>query len=122
VTASKTVLRDLHALRHDPPGYAKQGARRTTFQAALEPLRAPAPTAGPGLTCLDRPGSAPWRHPVCQRVGTDHNGNDFDGCRSRECHRVLHHRGAASINSDPVQPGSVDQITRRSGQTCQSAG
>jgi hypothetical protein len=30
------ALRDLRALRYDPPGYAKQGARRTTFQSALE--------------------------------------------------------------------------------------
>ncbi|WP_439659414.1 YaaC family protein [Lentzea sp. HUAS TT2] len=30
------ALRGLRALRHDPPGYAKQGARRTTFQSALE--------------------------------------------------------------------------------------
>jgi hypothetical protein len=30
------TLRDLRALRYDPPGYAKQGARRTTFQSALE--------------------------------------------------------------------------------------
>ncbi|MGS2647941.1 YaaC family protein [Streptosporangium sp. G12] len=31
-----TAFRNLRALRHDPPGYAKQGARRTTFQSALE--------------------------------------------------------------------------------------
>lgn len=30
------AFRNLRALRHDPPGYAKQGARRTTFQTALE--------------------------------------------------------------------------------------
>lgn len=30
------TLRSLRALRHDPPGYAKRGARRTTFQSALE--------------------------------------------------------------------------------------
>lgn len=30
------VLRNLRALRHDPPGYARRGARRTTFQFALE--------------------------------------------------------------------------------------
>jgi hypothetical protein len=30
------ALRDLRALRYDPPGHAKQGARRTTFQSALE--------------------------------------------------------------------------------------
>ena len=30
------ALRDLRALRHDPPGHAKDGARRTTFQSALE--------------------------------------------------------------------------------------
>ena len=30
------ALRDLRALRYDPPGQAKQGARRTTFQSALE--------------------------------------------------------------------------------------
>jgi hypothetical protein len=30
------ALRDLRALRYDPPGCAKQGARRTTFQSALE--------------------------------------------------------------------------------------
>jgi hypothetical protein len=34
-TAGK-ALRNLRALRHDPPGYAKQGARRATFQSALE--------------------------------------------------------------------------------------
>ncbi|MFI7642331.1 YaaC family protein [Nonomuraea sp. NPDC049400] len=36
MTAASTVFRNLRALRHDPPGYAKQGARRTTFQSALE--------------------------------------------------------------------------------------
>ncbi|HTX86135.1 MAG TPA: YaaC family protein [Streptosporangiaceae bacterium] len=30
------AMRDLRALRYDPPGYAKHGARRTTFQSALE--------------------------------------------------------------------------------------
>jgi hypothetical protein len=30
------AMRDLRALRYDPPGYAKEGARRTTFQSALE--------------------------------------------------------------------------------------
>jgi YaaC-like Protein len=30
------TMRDLRALRYDPPGHAKQGARRTTFQSALE--------------------------------------------------------------------------------------
>jgi hypothetical protein len=30
------ALRDLRALRYDPPGYAKKGGRRTTFQSALE--------------------------------------------------------------------------------------
>jgi hypothetical protein len=30
------AMRDLRAFRYDPPGYAKQGARRTTFQSALE--------------------------------------------------------------------------------------
>jgi YaaC-like protein len=30
------ALRDLRALRYDAPGYAKRGARRTTFQSALE--------------------------------------------------------------------------------------
>jgi len=30
------ALRDLRALRYDPPGHAKAGARRTTFQSALE--------------------------------------------------------------------------------------
>jgi hypothetical protein len=34
--ATGRVLRNLRALRHDPPGYAKQGARRATFQVALE--------------------------------------------------------------------------------------
>lgn len=34
--AAGRKLRELRALRHDPPGYAKQGARRTTFQFALE--------------------------------------------------------------------------------------
>lgn len=29
-------VRDLRALRYDPPGHAKQGSRRTTFQSALE--------------------------------------------------------------------------------------
>jgi hypothetical protein len=29
-------LRDLRALRFSPPGYARRGARRTTFQSALE--------------------------------------------------------------------------------------
>ncbi|WP_433535057.1 YaaC family protein [Micromonospora sp. CA-249363] len=36
VAAAGTALRNLRALRYDPPGYAKQGARRTTFQSALE--------------------------------------------------------------------------------------
>jgi hypothetical protein len=36
VVATGTALRSLRALRHDPPGYAKQGARRATFQSALE--------------------------------------------------------------------------------------
>ncbi len=31
-----TALRKLRALRYDPPGYAKQGGRRITFQSALE--------------------------------------------------------------------------------------
>jgi hypothetical protein len=31
-----TAVRDLRAFRYDPPGCAKQGARRTTFQSALE--------------------------------------------------------------------------------------
>lgn len=30
------ALRDLRALRYNPPGFAKEGARRTTFQSALE--------------------------------------------------------------------------------------
>lgn len=34
--ANGTAPRDLRALRYDPPGYAKQGARRRTFQSALE--------------------------------------------------------------------------------------
>jgi hypothetical protein len=34
--AGTAALRDLRALRYDPPGCAKQGARRTTFQSALE--------------------------------------------------------------------------------------
>jgi hypothetical protein len=33
---STPPFRDLRALRYDPPGYAKQGPRRTTFQSALE--------------------------------------------------------------------------------------
>jgi hypothetical protein len=36
MTRGSTGIRDLRALRHDPPGYAQQGARRTTFQSALE--------------------------------------------------------------------------------------
>ncbi|MFI5496809.1 YaaC family protein [Actinoplanes sp. NPDC051859] len=32
----KAVLRELRSLRYDPPGYAKKGSRRTTFQAAVE--------------------------------------------------------------------------------------
>jgi len=36
VAAAGATLRSLRALRHDPPGYAKQGARRRTFQSALE--------------------------------------------------------------------------------------
>ncbi|MEV6600076.1 YaaC family protein [Actinoplanes sp. NPDC051346] len=32
----KATLRELRSLRFDPPGHAKKGARRTTFQAALE--------------------------------------------------------------------------------------
>jgi nitroreductase len=36
VAAAGRALRSLRALRHNPPGYAKQGARRTTFQSALE--------------------------------------------------------------------------------------
>jgi hypothetical protein len=36
VAAAGTAIRDLRALRYDPPGYAKQGARRTMFQSALE--------------------------------------------------------------------------------------
>jgi hypothetical protein len=36
VAPTGTALRDLRALRYDPPGHAKQGARRTTFQSALE--------------------------------------------------------------------------------------
>jgi hypothetical protein len=36
VAPTGTAVRDLRALRYDPPGYAKQGARRTTFQSALE--------------------------------------------------------------------------------------
>src|ERR1700744_1023636 len=31
-----TATRDLRAFRYDPPGYAKRGARQTTFQSALE--------------------------------------------------------------------------------------
>jgi hypothetical protein len=31
-----TGIQDLRALRYNPPGYAQQGARRTTFQSALE--------------------------------------------------------------------------------------
>lgn len=33
---SGAAFRDLRALRYDPPGHAKQGARRTTFQSALD--------------------------------------------------------------------------------------
>jgi hypothetical protein len=33
---ASTDFRDLRGLRYDPPGYAKEGARRTTFQSALE--------------------------------------------------------------------------------------
>lgn len=36
MAAAGKALRSLRALRHDPPGYAKQGARRTTLQSALE--------------------------------------------------------------------------------------
>jgi hypothetical protein len=36
VAAAGKALRSLRALRHGPPGYAKQGGRRTTFQSALE--------------------------------------------------------------------------------------
>lgn len=36
VAAAGRALRSLRALRHDPPAYAKQGARRATFQSALE--------------------------------------------------------------------------------------
>lgn len=36
VAAAGRVLRSLRALRHDPPGYAKQGSRRAMFQSALE--------------------------------------------------------------------------------------
>ncbi|MGH3940561.1 MAG: YaaC family protein [Pseudonocardiaceae bacterium] len=36
MAAAGRALRSLRALRHDPPGYAKQGARRATFQSALE--------------------------------------------------------------------------------------
>ena len=35
MVADGKVLRSLRALRHDPPGYAKQGARRTMFQSSL---------------------------------------------------------------------------------------
>ncbi|MGB8198103.1 MAG: hypothetical protein WCF33_00135 [Pseudonocardiaceae bacterium] len=36
VAAAGRALRSLRALRHDPPGHAKQGARRAMFQSALE--------------------------------------------------------------------------------------
>jgi hypothetical protein len=36
VAAAGRALRSLRALRHSPPGYAKQGGRRATFQSALE--------------------------------------------------------------------------------------
>ena len=36
MASSSTALRSLRALRFDPPGYAKKGARRSTFQSALE--------------------------------------------------------------------------------------
>lgn len=36
MTRTSTAFRELRALRYDPPGYAKEGARRTTFQSALE--------------------------------------------------------------------------------------
>lgn len=36
MTAASGALRGLRALRHDPPGHAKNGARLATFQAALE--------------------------------------------------------------------------------------
>lgn len=36
VAAAGRALRGLRALRHEPPEYAKQGARRATFQSALE--------------------------------------------------------------------------------------
>jgi YaaC-like Protein len=36
VALAGTALRDLRALRYDAPGCAKQGARRATFQSALE--------------------------------------------------------------------------------------
>lgn len=35
MVADGKVLRSLRALRHDPPGYAGQGARRTMFQSSL---------------------------------------------------------------------------------------
>lgn len=33
---ASTAFRDLRALRYNPPGHAKEGARRTAFQSALE--------------------------------------------------------------------------------------
>jgi hypothetical protein len=36
VAHTGTAMRDLRALRYDPPGHAKHGSRRTTFQSALE--------------------------------------------------------------------------------------
>ena len=36
VAHTGTAMRELRALRYDPPGYTKQGSRRTTFQSALE--------------------------------------------------------------------------------------
>jgi hypothetical protein len=36
VAHTGAAMRDLRGLRYDPPGYAKRGARRTTFQSALE--------------------------------------------------------------------------------------
>ncbi|HEY0637632.1 MAG TPA: YaaC family protein [Pseudonocardiaceae bacterium] len=36
MVATGAKLRALRSLRYDPPGYAKKGARRTTFQTSLE--------------------------------------------------------------------------------------
>jgi hypothetical protein len=36
VARGRGALRSLRALRHDPPGYAKQGGRRAMFQSSLE--------------------------------------------------------------------------------------